>query len=196
MITLGLTGSIGMGKTTVAAQLAEFGARIISADEIVHKLLGEGGAAVAEVAKHFPHTVENNAVNRKALGDVVFHNEREMKTLEAILHPLVVAEENAFILRERSAGTKIAVLEIPLLYETGAEKRCDAVIVVSAPFPIQEYRVMRRPNMTPEKFRRILGKQMPDREKRKRADFIVQTGFGKAYSRWQVKQILRKLHAA
>lgn len=196
MIVIGLTGSIGMGKTTVASQLVEFGAKICNADDIVHRLLAKDGAAVTEVGKYFPSVVKNAAVDRKALGDIVFHDKEKMKRLEAILHPLVVAEENAFIERMRRDNVKIAVLEIPLLFETEAEKRCDVVIVASAPIFIQKRRVMQRPHMTLKKFHRIIKSQLPDKKKRSRAHFVVQTGLGKAYSRYQVKKILRKLNVA
>jgi dephospho-CoA kinase len=196
MIIIGLTGSIGMGKTTVASQLAALGAAVCSADDIVHRLLGAGGAAVAAVGELFPQALKDGAIDRKLLGDIVFHDDEKMQALENILHPLVVAEENRFIEEQRRKGAKFAVLEIPLLYETGAQSRCDAVIVVSAPYFIQKRRVMKRPGMSEAKFQKILSRQLPDRQKRTRADFIVQTGLGLAYSGWQVKRILRRLDAA
>lgn len=195
MKIIGLTGSIGMGKSTVASQLAALGAEVCSADDIVHALLAKNGAAVAAVARYFPETEKDGAIDRKALGRIVFHDKEKLKTLEGILHPLVIAEENAFIEQKRKEGAHTVVLEIPLLYETGAEKRCDAVIVVTAPPGTQKKRVLGRMHMTEETFRRILEQQMPDHEKQKRADFIVQTGFGRAYSFYQVKRILKKLHA-
>lgn len=193
---LGLTGSIGMGKSTVAAELEALGAKVCNADAIVHRLLGKGGAAVGEVAATFPDTFEDGAINRKKLGDIVFHNKDKMTQLEKILHPLVVAEENAFIAAKEKNGHDIAVLEIPLLYETGAESRCDYVMVVTAPYFIQKSRVLRRAGMTLDKFRNILALQMPDKEKRARADFVVQTGLGHSYSRRQVKKILEKIREA
>ena len=193
MIVLGLTGSIGMGKSTAAAQLESLGAKAISADAIVHQLLGKGGAAVEAVAAIFPETLEHGVIHRKKLGDIVFWDAEKLKRLEGILHPLVVAEENRFITEQREKGMDFCVLEIPLLYETGAEKRCQFVIVVSAPYFIQKRRVMKRPGMTREKWARILDKQMPDHEKRKRADFVVHTGLGRAYSFFQLKNILKRL---
>ncbi len=196
MIVIGLTGSIGMGKTTVATQLAKLGIPVCSADVIVHRLLGKGGAAVAEVGKYFPGALVDGGINRRVLGDIVFHDDAKRKQLEAILHPLVVVQENTFIEKKRAEGAKAAVLEIPLLYETGAQSRCNVVIVVTAPHFIQEKRVLARPGMTRDKLRRILSLQMPDEEKQRRADFVVQTGFGRTYSGFQIKSILRELHAA
>jgi dephospho-CoA kinase len=193
---LGLTGSIGMGKSTVARQLEQLGAKVCNADAIVHRLLASDGAAVDVVGQAFPQTVKNGEIDRHALGDIVFYDKGKMAELEEMLHPLVVAEENAFIAREEKNGHKVAVLEIPLLYETNAENRCDKVLIVTAPAFIQKYRVLKRPGMTLEKFRNILTLQMPDEEKRRRADFVVQTGLGRAYSYYQVKQVLEKLHAA
>jgi dephospho-CoA kinase len=193
---LGLTGSIGMGKSTVAGQLASLGARVCDADGIVHKLLGRGGAAVEAVVAVFPSIVKNGEVDRKALGEIVFHDKHKMKLLENILHPLVVAEENAFIERHTDGKTDIVVLEIPVLYETGAEKRCDAVVVVTAPPFIQKRRVLERPHMTPKRLAAILAMQVPDREKRRRADFVVQTGLGRAYSMRQVKMVVEKIRDA
>lgn len=196
MIIVGLTGSIGMGKTTVAGQFASLGARICDADAIVHSLLAKGGAAVEPVSRAFPGTAQDGAIDRRALGAIVFHEGEKMKTLEAIVHPLVVAAENNFLDSARREGVNIAVLEIPLLYETGAESRCDAVVVATAPPGVQKCRVLKRPGMNAARFRHILAMQMPDREKRRRADFVVQTGFGRAYSLFQVKRIMRKLSCA
>ncbi len=193
-IIIGLTGGIGMGKTTVAAQFAAFGARIESADTIVHRLLSEEGEACAQVKQTFPGAVIEGKIDRKALGKIVFADSEKRKNLEAILHPLVIAAENEFIAREQALGTRLLVLDIPLLFETGGEARCDVTVVASAPAFIQRQRVMKRPGMTEEKFRAIVAAQMPDSEKRARADFIVQTGLGKAFSYFQVKAIVRKLH--
>jgi dephospho-CoA kinase len=193
MIVIGLTGGIGMGKSTLAAQLASLGAEICSADAIVHKLLGKGGAAVKVVGKAFPGVVEKGVVDRRALGEIVFHNKTKLETLEKILHPLVVAEENAFVEKHRRKGTKFAVLEIPLLFETGAQKRCDVVILASAPAAVQKERVLKRPGMTKNIFKRIVAAQMPEGKKRKRADYVVLTGKSKADSLKSIKEILRKL---
>lgn len=195
MIVIGLTGGIGMGKSSLAAQLEKLGARVCSADAIVHMLLGKNGAAVPAVGKRFPGVVKNNAVDRRALGAEVFSDHRALKALEKILHPLVVKEENRFIERERRKGHRVAVLEIPLLFETKAEKRCDLILVASASASVQRQRVMKRPGMTKEKFERILALQMPDREKRKRADVVINTGLGKRDSMKKLKELMEKLHA-
>jgi len=182
MIIIGLTGSIGMGKSTVAAQFAALGVPVCSADAIVHALMRKGGAAVAEVGRLFPDVVKDGAVDRKMLGEIVFADKAKLGALEHILHPLVTAQEERFADIETRKGAKMCVLEIPLLYETGAQERCDIVVVASAPFFLQKQRVMKRPNMTEVKFRRIVAAQMPDREKRERADLVVPTGLGKAHS--------------
>jgi dephospho-CoA kinase len=192
---IGLTGGIGMGKSTIAAQLEALGAKICNADAIVHALLSGGGAAVAAVEKLFPGVVKNGAVDRAALGAIVFKDKAKLATLEELLHPLVVDAENAFIKREAAKGAKLIVLDIPLLYETGAEERCDAVIVASAPGFIQKQRVMKRLGMTKEKLTSIIESQMPDREKRERADGVVLTGLGKAYSFKQLASLIGNLHA-
>jgi len=196
IIVLGLTGSIGMGKSTVAAQLESLGTKVCNADAIVHRLLAEGGAAVEAVRRTFSDAAKGKAIDRQVLGNIVFHDREKMQILEKILHPLVVAEENAFIAAQEKLGHKVAVLEIPLLYETKAERRCDKVIVVTAPAFIQKWRVMKRPGMTQKKFRNILALQIPDQEKRRRADYVVQTGWSLAYSRMQVECILKELHGA
>lgn len=196
MIVLGVTGSIGMGKSTVTRQFAALGARTISADTIVHKLLAKRGKAVRAVAKVFPEVVKNGAVDRKALGKIVFADKKRLAKLEAILHPMVVTEEERFVARHKSKGVKIVVLDIPLLFETGAERRMDRVVVVTAPPSIQRQRVLKRPHMTEEKFKRILKSQMPDIEKRKRADYVVETGQGKAHSFKRVKEIMSEIHAS
>jgi len=196
MIVIGLTGGIGMGKSTVAAQLAALGAKICNADAIVHKLLAKGGAAVEEVGKSFPGAVKNGAVDRGGLSELVFKDKGKLKLLERILHPLVVAEENRFIGKERRLGAKIVVLDIPLLFETQGEERCDMVIVAGAPPFIQKQRVMKRPNMTEQKFKAIVRSQMPEYEKRNRADRVIQTGLGKGHSFKNVALLVRGIYAA
>lgn len=182
VLVLGLTGSIGMGKTTVGRQLEMMGAKLCSADAIVHRLMGDGGKAVDAIAKLFPKARKGAAIDRKELGAIVFNDKQKLKQLEAILHPLVIAEENSYIERQSRLGARMVVLDIPLLYETGGQKRCDYVLVVSAPGFLQKQRVMKRAGMTEEKLRRILASQMPDRTKRKRADFVISTGLGRGYS--------------
>lgn len=194
MIVIGVTGSIGMGKSTIVSQLEGLGVPVISADAIVHTLLGKGGAAVEAVEKAFPGSLgEDGAINRKKLGDRVFHDQAQMSTLETILHPLVVAEENRFLKQKKTQGVHMAALEIPLLYETGAQKRCDYVIVATVPPEVQKARVMARPGMTEEKFAHILSRQMPDDEKRKRANFIIDTGGGITSSLEQLKTIINSI---
>lgn len=188
---IGLTGSIGMGKTTIARMFARQGAAVCDSDGIVHRLLGAGGKAVEQVAKYFPDTLTAHGIDRKKLGKEVFSNAEKLKTLEMILHPLVQAEQEQFIRRMKRKGKKVIVLDIPLLFETGAEQRCHNVVVVSAPLFIQQQRVLSRPNMTREKFEQIVARQMPNNEKRKRADRVIDTGLGKARSFQQVVNVMK-----
>lgn len=193
MIILGLTGGIGMGKTTLANQLAQMGAKICNADAIVHRLMAKDGAAVELVGKAFPGVIKNGAVNRSALGDIVFKQPEKMKQLEDIIHPLVVAEENQFIERMHRLGAKLVVLDIPLLFETGAESRCHFTLLASAPHFVQLQRVLKRPGMTEDKFAHIVEAQMPDEEKRQLADMVIDTGLGKAYSYRKLANWIREL---
>lgn len=179
MRILGLTGSIGMGKSTAASMLRALGLPVHDSDAVVHLLLGKGGKAVAAVEAAFPGMVKDGAVDRKALGAKVFGQPAELRRLEAILHPLVREAERRFLQRCRQARHDVVVLDIPLLFETGGEKRCDGVVVVTAPQFLQSQRVMQRPGMTEARFRQILASQMPDREKRRRADWVVDTGCGR-----------------
>lgn len=176
MVILGLTGSIGMGKTTAANMLRRLGVPVHDADATVHRLLGRGGAAVPLVEAAFPGVVRDGAVDRAALGRRVFDDPEALRRLEAILHPLVRRAERRFLARSAAARVPIVVLDIPLLFETGAERRCDATIVVTAPRFVQRARVLRRPGMTAARLAAIEARQMPDAEKRRRADFIVRTG--------------------
>jgi dephospho-CoA kinase len=192
MKIIGLTGGIGMGKSTLGLQLKQHGAKYCSADAIVHGLLGKGGAAVQAVAARFPSAVKDGVVNRQMLGAQVFADKKSLKILENILHPLVVAHENAFIRQQRRLGARMAVLDIPLLFETGAQARCDVVVVATAPAFLQAQRVLRRPGMTVEKFRRILSTQMPDALKKRRADKVVLTGLGKWHSMRQLTVWLKE----
>ena len=179
MFILGLTGSIGMGKSTAAAALRRLGVPVHDADRSVHRLLGKGGRAVPLVARAFPGTVRDGAVDRLRLGAIVFADARALKRLEAILHPLVRREERAFLAAVAHRRAPVAVLDVPLLYETGGERRCDAVVLVTAPEMVQMSRVLSRPGMTMAKLAGIRSRQMPDRAKRARADFIVPTGLSK-----------------
>ncbi len=179
MRVLGLTGSIGMGKSTAAAMLRRMGLPVHDADATVHRLFAKGGAAVPAIAAAFPGVVRDGAVDRAALGAKVFHDKAALRRLEGIVHPLVRAAEGAFLRRARRQGQPLVVLDIPLLFETGGERRCDAVAVVSAPAFLQAQRVLRRPGMTPERLAQVLRTQMPDRLKRKRADVVIPTGLGR-----------------
>ncbi|MFD2265333.1 dephospho-CoA kinase [Lacibacterium aquatile] len=175
---IGLTGSIGMGKSTAAKILRSWRLPVHDSDATVHRLMERGGAAVAAIAAAFPASVENGVVNRRTLGAAVFGHPEALRRLERILHPLVRASERRFLKRHVRAA--VVVLDIPLLFETKAEGRCDEVWVVSAPPAIQQQRVLRRPGMTTEKFQAILRQQTPDELKRRRADRVIPTGLGKA----------------
>ncbi len=191
MFILGLTGSIGMGKTTAAAAFRRLGVPVHDADATVHRLMDMGGAAVNAISDHFPDCIVDGAVDRQALGVRVFDNDPALKTLEGILHPLVRDEEQRFLRKNARYGVPLAVLDIPLLFETGAEERCDAVAVVSAPDFVQRKRVMARAGMTRDKMASILARQMPDADKCRRADFVIQTGQGRAGALRTIKEIVR-----
>jgi dephospho-CoA kinase len=189
MVILGLTGSIGMGKSTAAGFFAEAGAPVHDADAAVHQLYD--GAAAPAIEAAFPGTAAGGKVDRAKLGEQVLKDPAALKRLEAIVHPLVRRDEERFLQAAEGAGAKVAVLNIPLLFETGGDKRCDAVVVVSAPPEMQRARVMERPGMTEEKFASLLGKQVPDAEKRRRADFVVDTSKDLDSTRAQVRAILQ-----
>src|ERR1700704_1096167 len=189
MVILGLTGSIGMGKSTTAGFFAEAGAPVHDADAAVHRLYA--GAAASAIEAAFPGTTAGGKVDRARLGEQVLKDPAALKRLEAIVHPLVRRDEERFLRAAEGAGATVAVLNIPLLFETGGETRCDAVVVVSAPPEMQRARVMERPGMTGEKFASLLGKQMPDPGKRQRADFVVDTSKDLDSTRAQVRAILR-----
>lgn len=195
MLVIGLTGSIGMGKTTAAAVLRRLGLPVHDADAAVHRLMQRGGAAVAAVEAAFPGVSDGGAIDRRRLGARVLADDAAMRRLEAILHPLVRAEAWAFLARQARLRRPLAVLDIPLLYETGGDRLCDTVIVVTAPPFIQRARVLRRPGMTETKMQAILARQLPDAEKRRRADFLVQTGLGKRHSLQQLTAIVRVLRS-
>lgn len=191
MIVLGLTGSIGMGKSTTAQMFAEAGVPVHDSDEAVHRLYAGEAAPLIEAA--FPGTVRNRVVDRTELSRHVLGNAAALKKVEAIVHPLVRADANAFLERSRAAGAAIAVLDIPLLFETGGRGRVDKVVVVTAPADVQRERVLARPGMTAEKFEAILAKQVPDAEKRRLADYIVDTGQGLEPARAAVQAIIDDL---
>jgi dephospho-CoA kinase len=185
---LGLTGSIGMGKSTTAKFFAEEGVPVHDADAAVHRVY-EGQAAEA-IEGAFPGTTANGKVDRVKLAAQVLGDDAARKRLEAIVHPLVRESEKKFLAEARARETPIVLLDIPLLYETGAERRVDAVVVVSAPAEVQRERVMSRPGMTAERFMSLLAAQVPDEQKRRRADFIVDTSGGFDAARAQVRDIL------
>jgi dephospho-CoA kinase len=173
MIRLGLTGSIGMGKSTVAAMFARAGVPVFDADAVVHRLQGPGGGLVAAIEAAFPDTTGPEGVDRTALGEAVLGDPAALKRLEALVHPAVAAERARFLAEH--ADAPIVLLDIPLLFETGGEARVDKVAVVSAPPEVQRARVLSRPGMTPERLEAILARQTPDAEKRARADFVIDT---------------------
>jgi dephospho-CoA kinase len=188
MFILGLTGSVGMGKSVTARFFADEGVPVHDADAVVHRVYE--GEAVAPIEAAFPGTTANGKVDRSKLAARVLDDAPALKRLEAIVHPLVQASERRFLAEAQARGAEIAVLDIPLLFETGGDRRVDAVVVVSAPPEVQRARVLARPGMTVEKFAAILGKQMPDAEKRARADFVVDTSRGFEAARAQVRAIL------
>jgi dephospho-CoA kinase len=191
MLIVGLTGSIGMGKSTVAARFRTHGIAVCDADAEVHKLYE--GAAVPAIEAAFPGTTQAGKVDRQRLAQALMARPEGFARLEAIVHPLVIAAERAFLHAEAARGAALAVLEIPLLLETGGEARVDVVVVVSAPADKQRERVMQRPNMTPEKLEQVLARQMPDAEKRALADFIVDTGGTLTETDAQVDNIVESL---
>jgi dephospho-CoA kinase len=191
MFILGLTGSLGMGKSTTAAMFAEAGVPVHDADAAVHRLYE--GEAVVSIEAAFPGTTAGGKVDRDKLGQRVLGDAAAVKKLEQIVHPLVRQAEERFLADAERSGAAVAVLDIPLLFETGAQARCDAVAVASAPAKLQHTRAFERPGMTEAKLQAILAKQMPDAEKRARADFVVDTGQGFEHARAQVRDILRKV---
>ncbi|UVK39641.1 dephospho-CoA kinase [Mesorhizobium sp. AR10] len=191
MIVLGLTGSIGMGKSTTAKMFTEAGVPVHDSDETVHRLYA--GNAVPLVEAAFPGTTVSGSVDRTELAGRVLGDVAALKKLEAIVHPLVRADADAFLAKNRTAGAPLVVLDIPLLFETGGRGRVDKVVVVTAPKEIQRARVLARPGMSEEKLASILAKQVPDAEKRKRADFVIDTGQGVDAARAAVKAIVSEL---
>lgn len=188
---LGLTGSIGMGKSTTAQLFVQRGVPLHDADAAVHGL--HRGRAASPIEAAFPGTVIDGAVDRARLGAAVLGDPAALRRLEAIIHPLVREEEEAFLARCRREGAELAVIDVPLLLETGGEARCDAVLVVTAPPEVQRERVLARPGMNAEKLDAILSRQMPDAEKRRRAHFLVDTSRGLVAAERQVGSILMAL---
>ena len=190
MILLGLTGSVGMGKSTTAAMFAEMGAPVWDADAAVHRLYARGGAAVGPVGDAFPGVVRDGGVDRAILGARVHGDHAAVTRRETIVHPLVAADRAAFLADAEARGHPVAVLDIPLLFETGAEDRVDAVVVVTAPAEVQRARVLARPGMDETRLAALLERQTPDHHKRARADFVIDTSLGMDSARAQVKMVL------
>jgi len=195
VIVIGLTGSIGMGKSTTAAMFAEAGAPVYDADAEVRRLYAPGGAAVALVEAAFPGVAVDGAIDRVRLSERVLGKPEALAKLNGIVWPLMAGARAAFLERNRAAGAAIAVLDIPLLLETGGERSVDVVVVVSAPEEVQSDRVLARDGMTPDKLAAIRAAQLPDRLKRDKADFVVDTSAGMEAARAQVAEIIRALHA-
>ena len=195
MILLGLTGSIGMGKSTTAAMFQAEGVPVYDADAAVHALYAEGGAAVPLLDAAFAGVVKDGAVDRTALSAAVVGKPDELKRLEAIVHPLVGHSRAVFFEAATEANADVVVLDIPLLFETGGERNMDVVVVVSAPAAVQRERVLARPGMTPDKLDAILARQTPDPDKRARADFVIDTSRGLDPAREQVRAVLAAVRA-
>ncbi len=196
MITLGLTGSIGMGKSETARMFRRLRVPVYDADAAVHALYSRGGAAVRPIGAAFPGVIVDGAVDRQALGQRVIGDERAMRRLERITHPLLHNGRQRFLRRALAARHRLVVLDIPLLFETGGQKKVDCVAVVSAPAPIQRQRVLRRPNMTAAKLEGILRRQVADAEKRRRADYVIHTGLGKRRTFETVRKLVAQLSAS
>ncbi len=191
MIIIGLTGSIGMGKSFVAQCFVENGIGVFDADEQIHKLMQDGGDAIDKVAEIFPQTLtEQGNIDRAALGSIVFADEAKLKQLEKILHPMVRKKGEEFVKEQEALGAQMMVQDIPLLYETGADKNCHVVIVVSAPPTLQQQRVMQREGMSDEKYQAILKLQLLQKEKEERADYVVDTNCNKEQVQEQILSII------
>jgi dephospho-CoA kinase len=191
MILLGLTGSIGMGKSTTADMFRAEGIPVYDSDRVVHDIYN--GPAAMEIERAFPGATAGGVVDRNRLAAFVLNNPEAMKRLEAIVHPLVWEGRRSFLEEQASREEEIAILDSPLLFETGADKDVDAIVVVTAPLETQRERVLARPHMTAEKFEAILARQIPDAEKRQRADFIVHTDKGLEAARAEVRAILAEM---
>lgn len=191
MIILGLTGSIGMGKTTAAENFKRLGVPVHDADKTVHELLAKNGEVVELIKKQFPGSEKKGAIDREKIAREVFNDPEALARIESILHPMVRSRERSFLEIAARRGHRLAVLDVPLLFETGGEARCDAVVVVSAPVFLQEQRVLSRPGMTRERLASIRARQIPDVKKRQRADFVVLTGLGRDFGLLQILNIVR-----
>ena len=193
MYLIGLTGSIGMGKSLTAGLFEKQGIPVYDADAAVHALYEKNGAAVAPIGALVPEAIVNGAVDRAILGQHVLKDADKLKALEAIVHPLAGAAQRQFLIENEARGTKIVVLDIPLLLEGNGEKFVDSVVVVSAPYELQRTRVLARPGMSEERFADILSKQVPDAEKRTRAEFIVDSSISVEDAKTQVRAILEAI---
>jgi len=191
MIILGLTGSIGMGKTTASDSFRRFGIPVHNADWAAHDMMRKGGEAVRSMAAMFPAAICKGGVDRQIIAQEVFADAKALDRVEKILHPLVRLRERRFLNHCARQCRSMVVLDVPLLFETNGERRCDGVITVSAPKIVQRQRVMGRPGMSLERFHAILARQLSDEEKRKRSDFIVLTGIGRHFSFLQIQKIVR-----
>ena len=193
MMIVGLTGSIGMGKSTAARILRGFGFPVYSADKAVHDVLKKGGAAVAPVARLFPEALKRGGIDRKILGRTVFGCPKKLRQLEKIIHPLLRQAEQGFLQKARKAKAPGAILEIPLLFETGADKRCDITLCVTAPRAVQKSRVLSRAGMSEEKLRAILKRQMPNAEKIRKANYAIPTGTSLESTEKHLRKLFLKL---
>ena len=193
MKIVGLTGSIGMGKSETAEMFRALGVPVFDADATVHELQVKNGPAIPAIATEFPDVINDGELDRDALGKIVFADPAAKQKLEAIIHPMVAEKRIAFFEDAEANGSKFVVLDVPLLFETGGNKACDTVVVVSAPADVQRERVLARPGMSEDKFDNILSRQTPDGEKRAGADYIVETDNGLEYARDQVAQIVAEL---
>jgi dephospho-CoA kinase len=195
MKVVGLTGGIGMGKSTAAAAFRRAKIPVFDADAAVHRMQARGGRAVRAIGQAFPGTVRNGAVDRAALRDAVLGKPKALARLEHILHPMVEQEEHDFVARARRAGRRAVVLDIPLLFETKGDRRVDSVVVVSAPRAVQMSRVRMRRRMSPADIAAVIARQMPDAEKRRRADVVVRTGLSRHHSWRTLSRLIREMLA-
>jgi dephospho-CoA kinase len=196
MKVIGLTGSIGMGKSTTAAMFREAGIPVYDADAAVHAAYDVGGIAVGPVGEAFPGTVKDGRVDREALRQAVLGKPEAMAKLNGIVHPLIGRDRAGVFEQAAASGADMIIMDVPLIYETGGEKNMDAVIVVSAPAEMQRERVLAREGMSPERLEAILAQQVPDAEKRARADYVIDTGHGLEHARAQVQAVIEKLRGA
>ncbi|MBB2203004.1 dephospho-CoA kinase [Gluconacetobacter tumulisoli] len=196
MRVLGLTGGIGMGKSTVARLLRGAGFPVFDADAAVHAMQAPGGRALPAIARLVPGSVRNGVLDRAALRRAVIGDPALMAGLERIIHPLVWQERTRFLEQARRAGHRWAVLDVPLLFETGGDRACDRVVVVSAPVDVQIHRVRRRRHMAAEQIKAVIARQMPDREKRRRADDVILTGLSRGDTTRQVRRLIARLRGA